>query len=68
MLGYPGSEAEELYTKIAEVLMEESMSEEQRAACAIHFNSLTFNTTTGSAVYDSLTKGNAAISNNNQQQ
>ena len=45
--------------------MEESMSDEQRAACAIHFNSLTFNTTTGSAVYDSLTKGNAAVNNNN---
>ena len=41
------------------------MSDEQRAACAIHFNSLTFNATTGSAVYDSLTKGNAAVSNNN---
>ena len=45
--------------------MEESMSDEQRAACAIHFNSLIFNTTTGSAVYDSLTKGNAAVNNNN---
>ncbi|XP_070199578.1 glutamate receptor ionotropic, kainate 2-like isoform X2 [Littorina saxatilis] len=56
VLGYPGSTAEEMYEKIADVTMEESMSARQRENCDIRFNSLTFNTTTGSDVYDSLTK------------
>ncbi|XP_076451148.1 glutamate receptor ionotropic, kainate 3-like [Babylonia areolata] len=63
VLGEAGEEREELYSTLGQLLMEQHLTLHQRQVCALHFNTITFNRSSGDDVYRSLQKARDNFSN-----